>query len=280
MVAKKDDHSRPRIPALTSKFLFFVILSAFMLINDQRNDYLSLLRNSIAIAIYPLQSLVEVPSRISTWIEKRVVSREILIQENRNLQDQEKINLLILQRFASLEQENMRLRRILDAADRLNHEVEIARIISTNSNPYRHTITINKGIQDGVFEGQVLLDADGVLGQILHSNFLTSEGILISDADHAIPVQINRNGLRTIAMGNGSFSKLNIPYIPNNADIEIGDLFVTSGFGGKFPSGYPVAEVDSIISDPTEQFLNVSAKPIAQLNQVRELMLLRKTKNE
>ena len=94
MVAKKDDHSRPRIPALTSKFLFFVILSAFMLINDQRNDYLSLLRNSIAIAIYPLQSLVEAPSRISNWIEKRVVSREMLIEENKNLQDQEKINLI------------------------------------------------------------------------------------------------------------------------------------------------------------------------------------------
>ena len=105
---------------------------------------------------------------------------------------------------------------------------------------------------------------------------------MISDADHAIPVQINRNGLRTIAMGNGSFTKLNVPYIPNNADIEIGDLFVTSGFGGKFPSGYPVAEeLNQSLVILQEQFLTVSAKPIAQLNQVRELiMLLRKANNE
>jgi rod shape-determining protein MreC len=275
MVAEKDNQRRPRIPALNTKFIIFVVLSFILLVNDQRNNYLSILRNSIAIAIYPLQSAVEIPSRLTNWFDLRIKSKEILIQENQNLLSQQKINSSILQRYESLEQENERLKQILNAANNLDNKVEITRIISVNVNPYRHTIVIDKGERDGVYNGQVLLDADGVIGQILHTNFLTSEAILISDSDHALPVEINRNGLRTIVLGNGSFTKLDVPYIPNNADIEIGDLLVTSGLGGKFPSGYPVAKVDFIESDLSEQFYKVSAKPIAYLNQVREVMLLK-----
>ena len=275
MVAEKDNQIRPRIPALNTKLIIFVVLSFILLINDQRNNYLSILRNSIAIAIYPLQSAVEIPSRLTDWFDLRIKSKEILIKENQNLLSQQKINSSILQRYESLEQENERLKQILNAASNLDNKVEITRIISVNVNPYRHTIVIDKGERDGVYEGQVLLGADGVIGQILHTNFLTSEAILISDSDHALPVEINRNGLRTIVLGNGSYTKLDVPYIPNNADIEIGDLLVTSGLGGKFPSGYPVAKVDFIESDLSEQFYKVSAKPIAYLNQVRELMLLK-----
>ena len=275
MVAEKDNQRRPRIPALNTKLIIFVVLSFILLINDQRNNYLSILRNSIAIAIYPLQSAVEIPSRLTDWFDLRIKSKEILIKENQNLLSQQKINSSVLQRYESLEQENERLKQILDAASNLDNKVEITRIISVNVNPYRHTIVIDKGERDGVYEGQVLLDADGVIGQILHTNFLTSEAILISDSDHALPVEINRNGLRTIVLGNGSYTKLDVPYIPNNADIEIGDLLVTSGLGGKFPSGYPVAKVDFIESDLSEQFYKVSAKPIAYLNQVREVMLLK-----
>ena len=275
MVAEKDNQRRPRIPALNTKLIIFVVLSFILLINDQRNNYLSILRNSIAIAIYPLQSAVEIPSRLTDWFDLRIKSKEILIKENQNLLSQQKINSSILQRYESLEQENERLKQILNAANNLDNKVEITRIISVNVNPYRHTIVIDKGERDGVYEGQVLLGADGVIGQILHTNFLTSEAILISDSDHALPVEINRNGLRTIVLGNGSYTKLDVPYIPNNADIEIGDLLVTSGLGGKFPSGYPVAKVDFIESDLSEQFYKVSAKPIAYLNQVREVMLLK-----
>ena len=275
MVAEKDNQRRPRIPALNTKLIIFVVLSFILLVNDQRNNYLSILRNSIAIAIYPLQSAVEIPSRLTDWFDLRIKSKEILIKENQNLLSQQKINSSILQRYESLEQENERLKQILNAANNLDNKVEITRIISVNVNPYRHTIVIDKGERDGVYEGQVLLGTDGVIGQILHTNFLTSEAILISDSDHALPVEINRNGLRTIVLGNGSYTKLDVPYIPNNADIEIGDLLVTSGLGGKFPSGYPVAKVDFIESDLSEQFYKVSAKPIAYLNQVRELMLLK-----
>ena len=275
MVAEKDNHRRPRIPALNTKFIFLVILSFVMLINDQKSNYLAIFRNSIAIAVYPLQSLVAMPSNLFVWINKNFSSREALTLENKMLLNQQNINKTTLQRYQSLEQENSRLREILNAATRLEHKVEIARIISANINPYRHTIIINKGDKDGIHAGQVIVDADGVMGQILNTNFLTSEAILISDADHALPVQINRNGLRTILLGSGSYTNLNAPYIPNNADIKIGDLLVTSGLGGKFPAGYPVGTINSIVRNPSEQFSNVTAKPIALLNQAREVMLIK-----
>jgi rod shape-determining protein MreC len=275
MVAEKDNHRRPRIPALNTKFIFLVILSFVMLVNDQKSNYLAIFRNSIAIAVYPLQSLVAMPSNLFVWINKNFSSREALTLENKILLNQQNINNMTLQRYQSLEQENSRLREILNAATRLEHKVEIARIISANINPYRHTIVINKGDKDGIHAGQVIVDTDGVMGQILYTNFLTSEAILISDADHALPVQINRNGLRTILLGSGSYTNLNAPYIPNNADIKIGDLLVTSGLGGKFPAGYPVGTINSIVRNPSEQFSNVTAKPIALLNQAREVMLIK-----
>ena len=275
MVAEKDNHRRPRIPALNTKFIFLVILSFVMLINDQKSNYLAIFRNSIAIAVYPLQSLVAMPSNLFVWINKNFSSREALTLENKILLNSQNINNTTLQRYQSLEQENSRLREILNAATRLEYKVEIARIISANINPYRHTIIINKGDKNGIHAGQVIVDADGVMGQILYTNFLTSEAILISDADHALPVQINRNGLRTIVLGNGSYTNLNAPYIPNNADIKIGDLLVTSGLGGKFPAGYPVGTINSIVRNPSEQFSNVTVKPIALLNQAQEVMLIR-----
>jgi len=275
MVAEKDNHHRPRIPALNTKFILLVILSFVMLINDQKSNYLITLRNSIAVAVYPLQSLAAIPANLFSWIDKNFSSREALTLKNEKLLNQQNLNNITLQRYQSLEQENSRLREILKAATKLEHKVEIARIISANINPYRHTIVINKGDKDGVHAGQVILDADGVMGQILYTNFLTSEAILISDADHALPVQINRNGLRTIVLGNGSYTDLNVPYIPNNADIKIGDLLVTSGLGGKFPDGYPVGMINSIKRNPSKQFSSVTAKPIALLNQAREVMLIK-----
>jgi len=275
MVVEKDNHRRPRIPALNTKFIFLLILSCILLINDQKNNYLTIFRNSIAVAIYPLQSLVALPTNIFSWIDDNFSAREMLTLENEILLNQQNLNNITLQRYQSLEQENLRLRQVLNAAKRLKHKVEIAQIISANINPYRHTIVINKGHKDGVYVGQVILDADGVMGQILYTNFLTSEAILISDADHALPVQVNRNGLRTIALGNGSYTNLNVPYIPNNADIKVGDLLVTSGLGGKFPDGYPVGTINSITRNPSEQFSDVSAKPVALLNQAREVMLIK-----
>jgi rod shape-determining protein MreC len=146
--------------------------------------------------------------------------------------------------------------------------------MSVSSNPFRHVLVVDKGTRDGVFDGQALIDADGVVGQIIEAGVLSSQGILISDPDHALPVEVNRNGLRTIAVGTGEFDRLVLPFLPNNADVREGDLLVTSGLGGAFPAGYPVAIVDSVVRIPQEPFAAVSAQPSAALNQVREIMLI------
>jgi rod shape-determining protein MreC len=179
-----------------------------------------------------------------------------------------------LQKLASLEAENMRLRELLDSSFKVGEKVLIAELLSVNLDPYKHQIVINKGKSNGVYPGQPLLDAKGVMGQMVHVGPYTSTAILITDSSHAIPVQVNRNGLRTIAIGSGTINRLELPYIPNNADIRPGDLLVTSGLGGHFPAGYPVAEVSAIQHDPGHTFSIVAATPMADLNRSREVLLV------
>ena len=130
------------------------------------------------------------------------------------------------------------------------------------------------GTQDGVYDGQALIDADGVVGQVIEAGLMTSQAMLISDTDHALPVEVNRNGLRTIVVGTGKIDQLDLPFVVNNADIRVGDLLVTSGFGGAFPAGYPVAIVESVTRIPQDPYADVTATPAASLGQVREIMLV------
>ena len=166
------------------------------------------------------------------------------------------------------------LRAMLDATERVQSRVRIAEIMSVSANPYRHVLVIDKGSRDGVYDGQAMIDDLGVIGQVIETELLSAQGILISDPDHALPIEVNRNGLRTIAVGTGEYDRLDLPFLPNNADIREDDLLVTSGLGGAFPAGYPVAVVASVLRVPQEPFAEVSAKPVAALNQVRELMLI------
>jgi rod shape-determining protein MreC len=140
--------------------------------------------------------------------------------------------------------------------------------------PYRQHFTINRGAGDGVYVGQALLDADGIVGQIMRVDLFTSEAVLISDADHALPVAINRNGLRTIIIGTGDSVRLRLPYLTNSADVEVGDLVVSSGLGGVFPSGYPVGHVQQVERRPGQSFAEVLVEPAAKLDRAREVMLV------
>ena len=179
-----------------------------------------------------------------------------------------------MQRFAALEAENSRLRAMLEATERFRDRVRIAEIMSVSSDPYRHVLVVDRGTNDGVYDGQAMIDADGIVGQIIEAGVLSSQGLLISDPGHALQVAVNRNGLRTIARGTGTFGRLDLPALPNNADIQEGDLLVTTGLGGVFPPGYPVAIVDSVLRLPQESYAAVSASPTAALDQVREIMLI------
>ena len=267
------------MPSLGVRLLLLMILSVGLQYLDNRDDYLDTVRQSIGVAVYPLQVVVDAPISAWRWISETTSSRKELQSENNRLKSARLLTEARLQRFAILEAENTRLRAMLDARARVGQQVRVAEVLSVNSNPFRHVIVVDKGTDDGVYDGQALADAEGIIGQIVETGIASSQCLLISDPGHDLPVEINRNGLRTIARGTGDFNTLNLPFITNNADIHPGDLLVTSGMGGIFPAGYPVATVDTVQRLPQQPFANVTATPNANLNQVREIMLILPTPN-
>ena len=275
MVASRANNSNPaRIPALGLRILAFIMLSILVMYFDHRENHLDVIRKAIGAAVYPVQIVVDAPVRFWGWLGESTTSRNQLELELGRLQAEKLLTNARLQRLTALEAENARLRALLDARTRVRDDVRVAEILAVDSNPYEHSLVLGVGSRDGVYDGQVLVDADGVVGQVIKTGVMTSDAMLISDADHALPVEVNRNGLRTIAVGTGEFDRLDLPFLPNNADIRAGDLLVTSGLGGTFPAGYPVAVVDSVTRMPQEPFADVTATPAAALEQVREVMLI------
>jgi rod shape-determining protein MreC len=178
------------------------------------------------------------------------------------------------QKFAALENENIRLRDLLDSSLKVKDRVLIAELIAVNLDPYVHQVLINKGANSGVFEGQPVLDANAVMGQVTSVTHYTSTVLMITDARHSLPIQILRTGQRAIAVGTGDINRLHIPHLPNNTDIQVGDLLVTSGLGGRFPPGYPVATVTEAQRVEGKAFIDIVATPNAQLNHTREVLLV------
>jgi rod shape-determining protein MreC len=203
-----------------------------------------------------------------------VTARSRLLDENRRLREERLEFLARLQRMEALQAENTRLRALLDSAPRVADRVLVANILSVDLDPFQHRLIIDKGSSDGAYIGQAMLDAGGIVGQITRVEPYSSEAILISDPGHATPVEINRNGLRTIALGTGDSTRITLPYLPNNADIEADDLLVSSGLGGAFPPGYPVGRVLEVERVPGEPFANVTAEPTGALNREREVLLV------
>jgi len=251
-----------------------VLLSTVLMVMDHRYQNLKSVRSALSVIVYPLQLAIELPGSVSDWLGESLSSRRDLQEENASLRTQKIMQQVQMQRLAALEAENIRLRELLDASFEVGEKRLIAELMSVNLDPFQHQIVINKGTLDDVFPGQPILDAEGVMGQIVHAGPYTSTAVLITDTSHAIPVQVNRNGLRSIAIGSGTINRLELPYIPNNSDILPGDLLITSGLGGRFPPGYPVAKVGAIQHDPGRSFAQVIAEPLAQLNRSREVLLV------
>jgi rod shape-determining protein MreC len=250
------------------------VFSLALMVIDHRQNHLESARSVLATVIYPLQYVANLPLSIGHWASETFATRTRLQDENQNLK---KENLLLLgrqQKFAALEAENMRLRDLLDSSFKIGDRVLIAELIAVDMDPYRQLVLLNKGSSSGIFKGQPVLHANAVMGQVVHVNRFTSSVLMITDASHALPIQVNRNGLRTVAIGSGRINELELPNLPNNADIEEGDLLVTSGLGGRFPSGYPVAVVTSIVREPGEPFARIKAQPSAHLERAREALLV------
>lgn len=256
------------------KFFLLALLAAGLMIVDQRQQHLETIRGALSVALFPLQALVNLPFATWYWASDVAAGRETLMGELKRLRE-DRLDLQVqVQRLAALEAENARLRAMMGASRQAADRVLVAELLAVDMDPFRHRFILDKGNRHGVYVGQALLDANGVLGQVVRVQPLTSEAIMISDADHALPVIVNRNGLRTIAMGTGDTERLSLPFLPNSADIEEGDLLVSSGLGGTFPSGYPVATVRRVERRPGEAFADISAEPAAAVLRAREVLLV------
>ena len=275
MVASRESSGNPgRIPALGLRFLALIVISILLMYFDNRDNHLVAVRKSIGVAVYPLRVIVDAPVRVWGWFADSTTSRNDMQLELARLKAERLLTNARLQKLNSLEAENARLRAMLDARAQVRDKTRVAEIMSVDANPYDHSLVIDIGTLDGVMDGQALVDANGVVGQVIEAGLMTSQAMLISDTDHALPVEVNRSGLRTIVVGTGTIDSLDLPFVVNNADIRVGDLLVTSGLGGTFPAGYPVAVVDSVTRIPYEAYADVTAKPAASLGQVREVLLI------
>lgn len=263
-----------RGPSLGTRLALLVVLSLALMVLDQQQHHLETVRRALSVAVYPIRVLVDLPSAVVGWTAEQLAERDRLVDENRRLRTQNLRQQARLQQLTALEAENARLRALMETPAKVADRVQVAEILSVDLDPYRHRIALNRGTQDGVFVGQALLDANGVVGQVVRVDTVGAEALLISDPSHATPVEVHRNGLRTVAIGTGDVTRIDLPFLPNSADIRVGDLLLSSGLGQAFPPGYPVARVSHIERRPGEPFARIEAEPTAALNRNREVLLV------
>jgi len=260
--------------SLGVRFVLLAMVCVALMMLDQRQQHLQRVRQALSVVVYPVRVLVDLPFRAWQSASVNLTERSVLIAENEQLRRAQLETEFRLQQLAALETENERLRQLLDSTERVGLRALVAEILSVDLNPYRQRFDLNRGAKDGVFVGQALLDAQGIVGQIVRVDAFTAEALLITDADTAVPVSVNRNGLRTIAVGTGDSGRLRLPYLTNSADIKVGDLLVSSGIGGVFPAGYPVGRVVAVNLQPEQSFSEVIAEPASALDRDREVLLV------
>lgn len=263
----------PRGPGLGLKTLALLLACGGLMAAELDGERISSPREWLAVALRPVVWVAEVPNRIGD-VAEHLDSRKTLLHENTVLKHRQLQLEAQLQRYAALDAENRRIRELLDASSRLNDRVAVADIIAANQDPYRQQITLNKGARDDVYRGQAIVDASGVLGQIVEVHPTTSVGLLVTDPDHGIPVEINRNGMQAIALGQGSGQGLRLSFLPANAEVVKGDLIVSSSLGGRFPAGFPVGRVESVNHTPGGHFKEAVITPAARVGQGRQALLV------
>jgi len=254
--------------------VIFILVSIVLMTVDHRQNQLESVRSALSTVVYPLQYAVNLPVKAGRWISEALATRKMLLDENSRLREQHLLLSSKLQRYSVLEEENKRLRELLDSSMQLSERVLVAELVEVELEPFRQQVIINKGKRDGVYNGQPVVDASGIMGQVIHVGPFSSTVLLITDPNHALPVQVNRNGLRAIAVGTGRDDRLMLENLPTNSDIRAGDLIVSSGLGRRFPRGYPVGKVASVTLEPGEPFANVVVTPSARLNQSMEVLLV------
>ena len=263
-----------RGPSLQLRLFLAVIISVAAIVADSRFGVFSHVRVYLSSLVSPLQYIANAPGTLLDTMSTQVQTRADLIEQTKQ-QEQQLFTLRSrLLKMDQLEHENQRLRELLGSPVHKESRKMVAELLSVDSDPFSHQVLINKGALDGVYNGQAVINDQGVVGQVLHVGSTTSRVLLITDSSHGIPVRVLRNDLRAIASGSGELDKLELRNLPRNTDVQVGDLLVTSGLGGRFPEGYPVATVTRSDYVEGKPFAQIEAKPLVALERLRYLLLL------
>jgi rod shape-determining protein MreC len=263
-----------RGPSFGFRFFCYALLSVLLMFWDKRGGWLDTARYGLQAAVYPLQLAVNSPSAAWHWLEESFTTREKLQAEVDLLRNKLRDQQLLTLRQAALVQENATLRGLNTALPDVIEKRLIGEVISVEVSTLRQRLLVNRGGRNGIFKSQPVVTGSGVLGQVFRTGPFSSEIILLTDAEHALPVQVLRSGVRTIALGTGRATALELPYVPQNYDVQVGDVLVTSGLGRVFPFGLPVARVTKVDRDPTQPLARIHAVPLANIESDREVLFI------
>lgn len=261
-------------PSHLTRLVLLSALSVALMMLDHRGHHLEKIRAGLNTLAYPVQLIAATPAYVVGGLADFFTTRRTLRTDNEKLLAERQALLARLQQFEALEQENQRLRQMLVSAMQVADKAIAAELVEVSAEPFTRKVVVAKGGKDGVYVGQSVIDAHGIMGQVTQVAGNVSRVTFITDAGHAIPVLNNRSGLRALVFGTGNPDTVKVPYLTANADIQEGDLLVSSGMGGTFPPGYPVARVTKIVNDPNEAFLSITARPAAQLNHGKQVLLI------
>ena len=245
------------------------LVAAALIAISLYTDWLQPLRERAARLVAPFYWITGAPERVGDWAGEQLRSREELLEENSRLKRQV---LLLEQRsqlLAAVKAENTQLKELMNSAESVDERVLVAQVIGVSPDPLEHVLLIDKGRDDGLVLGTPIMDASGLLGQVIEAGATSSRVLLITDASHAIPVQVLRNSVRAVAEGTGDLYRLKLRHLANTSDIREGDLLLSSGLGGRFPAGYPVGEVISVDRDPGRPFAEAEVVPRGRMNRSR-----------
>ena len=257
------------------RFLVCAIISFLLISVDRQSNYLNPLRSALAFMVSPVHYFVDFQVTTIAFMGDYFETKNSLIGSVKKLETQNLVLGAKAQRYSALERENARLRMLLGSPVIVDEEIILARILAIETKSGLKQVVIDKGSKTGAYVGQALLDLSGVLGQIRSTTSYASNVLLITDPRHALPVEVNRTGLRAVAVGSETSNHLSLLYVPVDAELKVGDLIISSGLGEKFPGGYPVGRVVRFLKTPGESFAEVTVEPSADLSRSREVLLVR-----
>jgi rod shape-determining protein MreC len=254
--------------------LVLAVLSIVLMVMDKRGNNFVHLRSALSIPLSPIQYVVSKPIQLFGKLGTAMSTRDTLVKENLDLKAEQLLLRAQVQRLLAIEAENNQLKALFSSSTHVQGKVLIAQVMAVDADPFVHQVILDRGARDNVFVGQAVLDATGVMGQVVQVGPNTSRVLLVSDPHSGVPVEVARNGTRAVSMGDSFTGKLHLVNVPQTADIKNGDILMTSGLGQNYPAGYPLGQVISVVKDSGLQFASILVEPSAHLDRSREVLLV------